>query len=532
MTEHEEVLQARLSNVEAELNALRLAYDDLRRAHERVVDSPGWKILGQLDAFLARIPLARRLATTIRAGQGAPGNGGNGWVPRLGLSASPAEQLRILRESPFFDGDWYKATYTDLPATMDPAEHYFLSGARERRRGGPLFNTQWYLANNPDVAADRLNPVAHFHLTGAREGRTPWTSADLLEWQSPSIQDVESALTRVWRKPHDESFLDRAKPVALYVSSVGNFFFRELAVLCEVGLQEAGYRVDLRSELDAPPRDGETALVLAPHEFYYLGKGVGLAENPAFATSIPIGTEQWQTTWFSRALPFMLRAKRVLDINVQSADAFARLGVNARWLALGYSPGATSYETATRDAIPHAIHRLANIDPASLSTEVRPLKERPIDILFVGARSPRRNEIVAGLTPMLASLNAFVHFTDPVAPLRADEHVNAALFTLLARNSRVLLNIHQTDMPYFEWQRIVLSGIWQRSLVITETCFDVPFLRAGSHYVGVRAASIGQAIGEAMGAIERDEPGPQHMVDEARHTLQSRYALRDCLLAI
>ncbi len=527
-------LQDRLAAVERELQALRHEYDDLRRAHERVVRSPGWQILRRIDVSLARIPFLQRVARGMAAwlahGKLAIPRSG-GWAS-VGHTTTEQEQLEVLRSSPFFDADWYRAQNADLPSSADPAEHFLRYGAREGRRGGPLFNTQAYLTNNPDAAVGAMNPLVHFHETGAREGRTGWTSGDLLSWQGPSIRDARSALERVWRKADEPSFLNRDRQVAIYVSSIGNFFFKELAELCALGMREAGYAVQVRTDRDAPPADGETALVMAPHEFYYLGQGIRLADHPGFVDSIPIGTEQWQTEWFARALPFMLRAKRMLDINLQSADAFVRLGKACRYLALGFSPDAEPYSRLKGDWRTKPILRWKHVDLDSLSPEIRPLNERPLDVLCVGALSARRSEIFAALAPALAPLNCFLHLTDSSGPLRSEEQVDSELFTLLARNSRVLLNVHHSEMSYFEWQRIVLYGVWQRAAVVSERCFDIPFLRSGEHYLSVGTAELGGTITTLLGAVAQGDGRAQRMVDAARDTLESSCLLRDCLTKI
>lgn len=528
-------LHERLVSAESDLQALRHQYDDLRRAHERVVQSPGWRILARIDAALARIPVVRRAARAAAARLARTATRkreADGWVPRIAISATEPEQLAVLRSSPFLDEGWYRDHNADLPPGVDVAQHYLRYGGREGRRAGPLFNTQWYLASNPDVAAGHLNPLVHFHLAGAREGRTGWTSGDLLSWLAPAVRDPSSALARTSRPPGEPSFLDPGQPVALYVSSEGNFFFRDLAELLATGLRDAGHAVELRSQTGTLPGAGETALVMAPHEFYYLGAGIRLAEEPAFHASIPIGTEQWQTQWFARALPFMLRAGRMLDINLQSADAFARLGLPCRHLALGYTPTAEPYSRLTGDWRAKPLLRLKHVNSASLSAEPRALHERPIDVLFVGALSSRRSAIFADLAPALAPHDCFLHLTDMSVPLRADAHVDSELFTLLARNSKVLLNVHHSEMPYFEWQRMVLYGAWQRCVVLTETSFDVPFLRNGEHFAGVPTADLGRALGGLLAAIARGDAGPQRMADAALAALRDGCGMPDCIARI
>ena len=49
----------------------------------------------------------------------------------------------------------------------DPAAHLAAELAVLRASG--LFDTQWVLARNPDLAASGLDPLPHFHRFGWRE---------------------------------------------------------------------------------------------------------------------------------------------------------------------------------------------------------------------------------------------------------------------------------------------------------------------------------------------------------------------------
>ena len=77
-------------------------------------------------------------------------------------------------KSAFFDSDWYLAQYPDVAASgVNPLEHFVVSGAFEGRDPSPFFDSDWYLAQYPDVAASGMNPLEHFVVSGAFEGRDP-----------------------------------------------------------------------------------------------------------------------------------------------------------------------------------------------------------------------------------------------------------------------------------------------------------------------------------------------------------------------
>lgn len=83
-------------------------------------------------------------------------------------------KLKVVRESEWFDGQWYLETYPDVrDAKMDPAEHFCDFGWKEGRNPGAGFDTSYYVRVNPDVAASGMNPLLHFLQHGRGEGRLP-----------------------------------------------------------------------------------------------------------------------------------------------------------------------------------------------------------------------------------------------------------------------------------------------------------------------------------------------------------------------
>lgn len=73
-----------------------------------------------------------------------------------------------------FDTAWYLAQNPDVArAGCDPLQHYLEYGAWEMRDPNPLFDSDWYLETNPDVANAGLNPLLHYLTIGAAEHRDP-----------------------------------------------------------------------------------------------------------------------------------------------------------------------------------------------------------------------------------------------------------------------------------------------------------------------------------------------------------------------
>jgi lipopolysaccharide biosynthesis protein/GT2 family glycosyltransferase len=95
--------------------------------------------------------------------------------------------------SPLFDTDWYVANYPDVTESgLNPLAHYLLRGAEKGYDPSPLFDTDWYLDRNPDVARSGINPLAHFLASGAIEGRDPSPLFDT-DWYLDRNPDVQRA---------------------------------------------------------------------------------------------------------------------------------------------------------------------------------------------------------------------------------------------------------------------------------------------------------------------------------------------------
>jgi glycosyltransferase involved in cell wall biosynthesis len=83
------------------------------------------------------------------------------------------KNLQVIRDSSFFDAEWYLNRYPDIAQSgSDPLEHFLIFGGAERRNPSAHFDTAKYLQLHPDVKQTGLNPLLHFELHGRHEGRT------------------------------------------------------------------------------------------------------------------------------------------------------------------------------------------------------------------------------------------------------------------------------------------------------------------------------------------------------------------------
>lgn len=92
--------------------------------------------------------------------------------------------------NPLFDRDWYMARNPDVAAKQaDAWQHFLAYGAQEGRDPNPVFDSNWYLSRYPEVRAAGLNPLLHYWHVGAAQGYDPNPLFDS-DWYLARYSDV------------------------------------------------------------------------------------------------------------------------------------------------------------------------------------------------------------------------------------------------------------------------------------------------------------------------------------------------------
>jgi hypothetical protein len=341
-----------------------------------------------------------------------------------------------------------------------------------------LFDREAYSRNYPDVAKSGLDPLHHFVRVGVHLGRH-FTS--------------DETVARTWRYVLQDSLVP-AKPlpnpaepgryrVAIYVPSLGNFFMREIADVVKAGFDDAAVHAEIRDEKSPPTRDATHHIVIAPHEFFTLGEGKRWATDEFVSRAILFATEQVQTQWFARSLVFLVRAKAVADMNDQNAAIFRAAGIRALSVQPGYSENFAPFAghvgklppSIVFAGLPEAVH---SFDPAT-----KAFAARPLDVLFLGQHSPRRDKLLATYAAKFADLSTFLYVTQSSSPLTPAQNPMAAsaVTAALLERSKILINLHRDEYTYFEWWRL-MQAFWKKTVVVTEPCLPHPLFKPGVHY--------------------------------------------------
>jgi glycosyltransferase involved in cell wall biosynthesis len=438
-----------------------------------------------------------------------------------------------------------EATRGRVAATLDganPAEQAWIrdrdAELPRRIRACPAFEVSTYRRSWGGEFEDVADAARHFLERGAIEG-VPLGRVEKIEaW----VRDLEERHLDAEHPAHAYLRAAGAPPVVagghcvtLYASNQGNAFFREMAEHLAAGFRAAGAEARVADETSviAPPEDlrREHAIVVAPHEFFLLGDGPKRLSFELLRRASIWSAEQPGSIHFSMCLWYARFARRVLDVNPLTAIVWSELGLPARTLPLGWVDGFEAFPDTAEVRAPSVRFALPPDARVPVAASV-PSAERPLDVFFNGVSTDRRAVFFAEHASFFADLRCALYLPQkwhPVAetlPSSLDAHDATAL----AQRAKLSLNVHRSELPYFEWHRIVVRGIWQGSVVITEPSFRVPGLEPGEHYVECELDEmprrIEQLLRTAAGRAEL-----QAMRERALEALRRRYPLRDLAAA-
>ena len=289
----------------------------------------------------------------------------------------------------------------------------------------------------------------------------------------------------------------------VFVSGRGNVFMREIAEHLVEALAQTGRSGELViNDLPDGADDPMSNLVVAPHEFFVLSSASEADRVRAATAAVCINTEQPGTPFFDLAMTYASCGPVVLDINRYSLDAVRRSGMAAVHLPLGCTPAMDAWHGEDR--------------------------ARTIDIGFLSGRTPRREQFVAGAGGMLWEWKTDLRFFSWHRPILGGGPAFAtgdAKFAALA-DTRILLNVHRSEEPYFEWARVV-EAIANGCVVASETSVGIEPLVPGVHFL----MAPFEHLAEQAIALAFDEPRRAAMADAAYKLTTTSLSQGDLLQA-
>lgn len=260
--------------------------------------------------------------------------------------------------------------------------------------------------------------------------------------------------------------MTHAPRVNVLLSPHQNAFFAELADVLVGELQDTGVEARLLAEPDSvTPTEADVFVMLPPHEWVAIEGDAWLRDPAVAGRTIGLGAEQPNSPFFRRNAEIARSIGRLFDFSARTVDAFGVAGVDAVHLPFGYTSRWDRYRDDGNDDGP--------------------------DIVFLGNFKNRRLDALARMSTTLGRHRTHLVLGDNTAPNTASSRWFVAgddKRSLLA-STKVLLNIHQSTEPYFEWLRFTEAALCGTVMLSEPATHAEPYV-AGEHFVQATLASM------------------------------------------
>lgn len=279
----------------------------------------------------------------------------------------------------------------------------------------------------------------------------------------------------------------------MVVSPHQNAFFPEIVEVLVDELVAASVDVVVTTEPGQHlVRPDDVFVVVPPHEYVAL-EGSALVDDPSVAArTIGISAEQPHQGFFGRNAELGARLGAVLDFSPLAVEAYRRAGVAARQLPFGYAPRWDRYEAGRGRA-------------------------GPPRVLYLGNKRPRRLRQLAEAADSLSRHGAHLLVSDNDVPNRGTSPTFVAgddKRELLVA-TRLLINIHQGDDPYFEWLRFAEAAHCGTPVLSESSSDTTPFV-PGHDFVEF----VGGELGSALDGLIDDDRRLADVAESAYRTLR------------
>ena len=282
-----------------------------------------------------------------------------------------------------------------------------------------------------------------------------------------------------------------------------NHFFVELIAALRDELDQLGVPSRVATGSFPAEEPGLVYVLVPPHEWFALHGYRRPPTRRQLRRTIFVCAEQPFTSFFVDNALLAPFAGAVFDISTHALAELGRHGIkHAQHLQLGWTRSWTTIDAGD----------LIADDP-----------QRDIDVLHLGNNSERRGRALASGAHTMSRFNAKLLLAHPDAP----NHKQRQNFAIedeklrLLRRTRVLLNIHQGDRPYFEWLRVV-QAVSQGCAVVSEHSVGHAPLELGTHLLG---GTLENVVLLAAGLLE-DEGERRRIAAAAHRMLREELPLR------
>lgn len=249
-----------------------------------------------------------------------------------------------------------------------------------------------------------------------------------------------------------------------------NAFYAELAEVLVAELTSLGIDARPISEPDTiVPTDADVYVMLPPHEWISIEGDAWVRDPAVMRRTIGIGAEQPHSSFFQRNAELGRSLAALFDFSARTVDAFHVAGVDALHLPFGYTSLWDRFNDDGNEAGP--------------------------DVVFLGNFKNRRLDALARLSPTLGRYRTHLVLGDNSAPNTASSRwfVAGDDKRSLLSSAKVLLNIHQSTEPYFEWLRFTEAALCGTVMLSEPATHSEPYV-AGEHFAQARLSAMADEL--------------------------------------
>ena len=281
------------------------------------------------------------------------------------------------------------------------------------------------------------------------------------------------------------------------------------------------------NENDAFRGGADWHLVVAPHEFFHYGAGLGLLEKKLPRNLIFFDGDQPGAHWLSLNRRLFPPAREIWHLDPRAVRAIRGQGFACRHVPLGFSARCALFRPVRR--LP-AMDRTAALSPSDRGPSPRALAGRPFDLFFSGSLTARRKSFFLRHARALARFRNFLHFTDPRVPVRPEHPgaLDSRASAGLEQRAKVVLNLHRGGTTFLEWHRIALHGLAQRALVVSEPVGPSALLKPGRDFIAAPLNEIPATLERLLFSPEGRRKA-QRIADQGHETFSRNCRMSDFL---
>ncbi|MBI4252667.1 class I SAM-dependent methyltransferase [Candidatus Uhrbacteria bacterium] len=318
--------------------------------------------------------------------------------------------------------------------------------------------------------------------------------------------------------------------VAIYIGSNSQQCLGEVAELLRCGFEEIGMNVRCGNEKLGFFDDVEWHIIIAACEFFFnTPEGQGLAEKLP-RNSILFILEQPYSHWYTQIESLFKFAHALWSPDYSTCRLLeAQNYKHVVFMPLGYSAKFNLYKEIP--ILPN--NTFTSFLPDSTkkySFSHHPWHERPIDITIFCHLTERRNEFFAKNAHIFSKYNCyfvFVNAANGLVVASDSRPPDTETTNGIIQRSKILINIHRSSLQYFEWHRIVMQGVWNKALIISEKCEDGFPFQNGKDYVMCEIEEIADRVDFFLSP--KGEVSANEMTSSAYRKLTTQCQISDFL---